>query len=194
MRSDMEEWKQVRQQVLANGMIKRAACAKYKLGWHTLNKILAHAKPPGYRQQAARPKRVLASVLPIIHEILATDGKALKKQRHMAKRIFERLKLEYGYLGGKTVVAGCLAVSVENSFDLIQRDRVTPSIIKPCRLARRMGGDDQPNNGPHRTITLASAMIRIHQLDAWTWYNSTNQPMVASRHRVPISIPFKQAF
>ena len=104
MRSDMEEWKEVRQQVLANGMSKRAACAKYKLGWHTLNKILAHAEPPGYRQQAARPKRVLASVLPIIHEILATDGKAPKKQRHTAKRIFERLKLEYGYLGGKTVV------------------------------------------------------------------------------------------
>lgn len=104
MRSDMEEWKVVRQQVLASEMSKRAACAKYQLGWHTLNKILAHTEPPGYRQQAARPKRVLASVLPIIHEILATDGKAPKKQRHTAQRIFERLKLEYGYLGGKTVV------------------------------------------------------------------------------------------
>ena len=32
------------------------------------------------------------------------DQKAPKKQRHTAKRIFERLKAEYGYLGGKTVV------------------------------------------------------------------------------------------
>ncbi len=43
-------------------------------------------------------------MLPIIHEILEADRKAPKKQRHTAKRIFERLKTEYGYAGGKTVV------------------------------------------------------------------------------------------
>jgi hypothetical protein len=46
----------------------------------------------------------LAAVLPIIHEILEADQKAPRKQRHTAKRIFERLKAEYGYPGGKTVV------------------------------------------------------------------------------------------
>jgi transposase len=38
------------------------------------------------------------------HEILESDQKAPKKQRHTAKRICERLKAEYGYRGGKTVV------------------------------------------------------------------------------------------
>ena len=104
MRSDMENWKEIRQQVLVHGLSHRAACEKYKLGWHTLKKILAHAEPPGYRKNQARPRRVLAPVLPIIHEILVADQKAPKKQRHTAKRIFERLKAEYGYLGGKTVV------------------------------------------------------------------------------------------
>ena len=104
VRRDMEAWKEIRQQVLANGMSKRAACKRYGLGWHTLAKILAHAEPPGYRCQAARPKRVLAAVLPIIHEILEADRKAPKKQRHTAKRSFERLKAEYDYNGGKTVV------------------------------------------------------------------------------------------
>lgn len=100
----MQEWKEIRQQVLVNGLSKRAACEKYGLGWQTLEKILAHAEPPGYRQRKSRPKRVLAAVLPIIHEILEADRKAPKKQRHTAKRIFERLKAEYGYPGGKTVV------------------------------------------------------------------------------------------
>ncbi len=100
----MEKWKEIRQQVLVKGLSKRAACEKYRLGWRTLAKILAHAEPPGYRQRQVRPKRVLAAVLPIIHEILEADRTAPKKQRHTAKRIFERLKAEYGYRGGKTVV------------------------------------------------------------------------------------------
>jgi transposase len=100
----MENWKEIRQQVLVNGLSQRAACEKYQLGWQTLKKILAHSEPPGYRQREARPRPVLAPVLPIIHEILVADQKAPKKQRHTAKRIFERLKAEYGYRGGKTVV------------------------------------------------------------------------------------------
>ena len=67
MRSEMKEWKEIRQQVLVNGMSQREAKRKYGLGWETLKKILAHAEPPGYRQKEARPRRVLAPVLPIIH-------------------------------------------------------------------------------------------------------------------------------
>ena len=104
MRSDMENWKEIRQQVLVNGLSRRAACEKYQLGWQTLKKILSHSEPPGCRQKEVRPRPVLAPVLPIIHEILVADQKAPKKQRHTAKRIFERLKAEYGYRGGKTVV------------------------------------------------------------------------------------------
>ena len=33
MRRDMDEWKSIRQDVLVNGLSKRAACEKYKLGW-----------------------------------------------------------------------------------------------------------------------------------------------------------------
>ena len=104
MRSEMQEWKEIRQAVLVNGMSQREAKRKFGLGWETLKKILANAERPGYRQKAARPKRVLAPVLPIIHEILEADKKAPPKQRRTAKRIFERLKEEHGYQGGITVV------------------------------------------------------------------------------------------
>ncbi|MEO8132309.1 MAG: IS21 family transposase, partial [Bryobacteraceae bacterium] len=101
---DMEFWKEIRRQVLTNELSQRAACLKYGLGWHTLKKILAHAEPPGYRQSKPRLKRKLESFLPIIRQILEEDRQAPKKQRHTAKRIFERLRDEYGYQGGKTVV------------------------------------------------------------------------------------------
>ena len=100
----MEFWKEIRRQVLTNELSQRAACLKYGLGWHTLKKILAHAEPPGYRQSKPRLKRKLGTVLPIIHQILEEDRQAPKKQRHTAKRIFERLRDEYGFQGGKTVV------------------------------------------------------------------------------------------
>jgi transposase len=100
----MELWKEIRRQVLTNELSQRAACLKYSLGWHTLKKILAHAEPPGYRQSKPRLKRKLGTVLPIIHQILEEDRQAPKKQRHTAKRIFERLRDEYGFQGGKTMV------------------------------------------------------------------------------------------
>lgn len=100
----MDEWKAIRQDVLVNGLSKRAACRKYGLAWHTLNKVLEHVEPPGYRQLKVRSKPILEPVLSVIHEILATDQQAPKKQRHTAKRIFERLQEEHGYQGGITVV------------------------------------------------------------------------------------------
>ena len=104
----MEIWKEVRRQVLTNELSQRAACQKYGLGWHTRKKILAHAEPPGYRQRQPRKKRKLEGFLAVIEEILEADRQAPKKQRHTAKRVFERLRDEYGYRGGLTVVCGAV--------------------------------------------------------------------------------------
>ena len=75
-------------------------------GFHrdTIKKILEEAAPPGYQrhQQPARP--VLGPFIPIIDEIVKTDEKVRRKQRHTAQRIFERLREEYGYRGGYTQV------------------------------------------------------------------------------------------
>jgi len=50
----------------------------------------------------ARPK--LGALIPVIDAILEADRTAPVKQRHTAKRIFERLRDEHGYGGGLTVV------------------------------------------------------------------------------------------
>jgi hypothetical protein len=46
----------------------------------------------------------LGPLVPVIDAILEADKIAPPKQRHTAKRIFERLRLEHGYAGGYTVV------------------------------------------------------------------------------------------
>lgn len=100
----MEQWSEVRREVLAGKLSKRAACKKYALHWDTLKKILEHAEPPGYRRQEPRKKPVLGPFVALIHKILEADKQAPPKQRHTAKRIFERLRAEHGYTGGRTVV------------------------------------------------------------------------------------------
>ena len=71
--------------------------------WQTLEKILTHPQPPGYRRTVAREKPKLGPYLGRIEAILTADKAMPRKQRHTAKRIFERL-LEEGYTGGYTQV------------------------------------------------------------------------------------------
>lgn len=99
----MEQWSEVRREVLTGKLSKRAACQKYELHWDTLKKILEHTEPPGYRRKEPRKKPVLGPFVAMIHEILEADKHAPPKQRHTAKRILERLR-EKGYQGGRTVV------------------------------------------------------------------------------------------
>ena len=71
--------------------------------WLTLKKILEHSEPPGYRQQAPRRKLKLGPYLKRIKQILKEDQALPRKQRHTAKRLWERLR-EDGFTGGYTVV------------------------------------------------------------------------------------------
>ena len=42
--------------------------------------------------------------LPLVHQSLKDDGQAPRKQRHTAKRIWERLQDEHGFEGGYSIV------------------------------------------------------------------------------------------
>jgi transposase len=101
---NMEKWVEIRRKVLANEASKRAICREYKLHWDTLQRILTYPEPPVYEQKQPRKKPKLGDFVPLIHEILQSDQKVHRKQRHTAKRIFERLQGEHQYAGGYTGV------------------------------------------------------------------------------------------
>jgi transposase len=102
--ADMEKWAEIRRRVLVDGLSKRAACQEYAIHWLTLRKILSHAEPPGYRRTKPRSRPTMDPVRPIIRQILEADAQAPAKQRHTAKRIWERLTAEHGFTGSYTSV------------------------------------------------------------------------------------------
>jgi transposase len=66
--------------------------------------MLQYAVPPGYQRQQPIKRPKLGPWLGVIDAILEDDKQRPAKQRHTAKRIFERLKEEHGFTGGYTIV------------------------------------------------------------------------------------------
>ena len=100
----MEVYARVRRAVQVDGMSIRQAAREFGLSRKTIRKMLQFSLPPGYERKkpVARPK--LGPWLGIIDQILIDDPSQPKKQRHTAKRIFDRLKAEHGFSGGYTIV------------------------------------------------------------------------------------------
>ena len=100
----MELYAAVRRSVYVEGLSERAAARRFGLARETVRKMLRYRLPPGYRraQPIRRPK--LDAFTGIIDQILREDQSRPKKQRHTAKRIGERLRAEYGFTGGDTIV------------------------------------------------------------------------------------------
>ena len=100
----MEVYARVRRAVQVDGMSIRAAAHEFGLARKTIRKMLQFSLPPGYERKkpATRPK--LGPWLGVIDQILVDDQTQPKKQRHTAKRIWDRLKAEHAFRGGYTVV------------------------------------------------------------------------------------------
>ena len=82
MYTDMEEWTEIRLRVLNGKASKREILREKGMHWKTLQKILSHSKPPGYRMESERPRPKIGPFLERISEILESDKEVPKKQRH----------------------------------------------------------------------------------------------------------------
>ena len=94
----------VRKACFVEGMSVREAARVFGLHRDTVRKMLEYSVPPGYRRQrpARRPK--LDPYKGVMDQILEQDLSSPKKQRHTAKRIYERLRDEHGFPGKYTIV------------------------------------------------------------------------------------------
>ena len=100
----VELYGRVRLAVLRDGLSQREAARRFGIDRGTVAKMLKHSVPPGYTRvmPVRRPK--LAEHTGFIDQILDEDETAPRKQRHTARRIFERLRDERGYDGGYSTV------------------------------------------------------------------------------------------
>ena len=94
----------VRRAVMVEGMSIREAARTFGPHRETVRKMLAYSVPPGYRRQSPPKRPKLESFTGVIDHILEEDHRVPKKRRHTARRIFERLRDEYGFDGGYTTV------------------------------------------------------------------------------------------
>lgn len=100
----VELYAKVRRAVMVEGKSEREVARLFGIHRNTVKKMCAYAAPPGYRRSRAVASLKLAPFVPIIDAILANDKTIHAKQRHTALRIFERLRDEYGFSGGYTIV------------------------------------------------------------------------------------------
>jgi transposase len=100
----VELYGRVRRAVLVDGLSQRAVAREFGISRKSVRKMVAFSVPPGYRreQPVARPK--LDAFVGVIDAMLEEDKTRPAKQRHTAKRVWERLKEEHQFTGGYTIV------------------------------------------------------------------------------------------
>jgi transposase len=83
-----------------DGMSGREAARHFGISRDSVRKIMRFSVPPGYRRTAPIRRPKLDGFSEIIDQWLAEDVGRPRKQRHTAKRVFDRLRVEHGFTGG----------------------------------------------------------------------------------------------
>ncbi len=99
----MELYRKVRL-ACRDGMSQREAARHFNISRDSVRKMVAFSVPPGYRREKEVRRPKLDGFTAIIDGWLEADKVVHRKQRHTAKRIFERLREEHGFTGGYTII------------------------------------------------------------------------------------------
>ena len=143
----VELYGRVRHAVMIEGLSQREAARCFGIDPRTVRKMLSYSVPPGYvrTRPPVRPK--LDPFIGIIDRILEEDKDRPKKQRHTSKRIFERLRDEYGFTGKITIVKDYIC-----GVRQIRREPFDPSARRslPSRAGRGRAIQPGKPHGRHR--------------------------------------------
>ena len=98
------EIERIRWAYYREGVGLRALSRAFHVSRKTIRRALADPGPWTYRESQPRAKPVMDAVAPIVRQWLEEDRSRPRKQRHTAKRIWERLCEEHGFQGGASTV------------------------------------------------------------------------------------------
>ena len=107
----VELYGRVRYAVQIEGLSRREAARRFEIDPRTVAKMMKFSAPPGYVRTKAPARPKLDPFIPVIDRILLEDKSRPRKQQHTAKQIFERLRDEYSFAGGLTIVKDYVAGS-----------------------------------------------------------------------------------
>jgi transposase len=95
-RSRVELFEQIRRDRRAGGSSIRELAVRHQVHRRTVRQALASAVPPPRKAYPARPRPALGAYTQVIDEWLVADRDVPRKQRHTARRIWQRLVAEHG--------------------------------------------------------------------------------------------------
>ena len=104
MGSRVELFEQIRRDREREGLSIRALAERHGVHRRTVRQALAAALPPPRKHAEGRPAPKLGRYRPLIDEWLLADREAPRKQRHTAKRVWQRLVDEQGADVAETTV------------------------------------------------------------------------------------------
>lgn len=117
----------------------------------TIRKAIVDPGIPGYTRKEPKAKPVMGPYLSIIKQWLEEDRTRPVKQRHTAKRIYDRLRDEYGFSGSERTVRGEVSILREKV-----PDSHVPQTYQPGDGAAFDFGEAQViMDGHQRTVHLA---------------------------------------
>ena len=102
-RSKVELFEQIRKAHEREQLSKRELARRFKTHRRNVRQALTSAVPPA-RKTVERESPVLGPWKPVIDGWLAADSLAPKKQRHTARRVWQRLLEEHGVVVGESTV------------------------------------------------------------------------------------------
>jgi predicted transcriptional regulator len=94
---DLHDWTVLRRLHLRDGKSQRWISKEFGISRNTVARYLKNPDPPKYTMKQSRTQPLREQWRPIVDEMLSEDVNAPRKQRHTARRVYDRLVQEHGY-------------------------------------------------------------------------------------------------
>jgi transposase len=108
-RSRVELFEQIRKDRRAEGVSIRELAGRHRVHRRTVRQALESAVPPPRKLYPQRPRPAIDQYAPVIDAWLLADKDVPRKQRHTARRVWQRLVAEHGAACSEVTVSRYLA-------------------------------------------------------------------------------------